>query len=622
MAGLKVLAPLVAAAAAAWLAACGGGAGAPAADATRAARATSLGGRREVASNVRFEDYAGTKACEPCHAAYVTSWLASPMHAMTRDARTATVRGPFGSGSFTFKDDAARLEMDGETRFVTLRSARHGSGTWRVTKVIGGHHREDYVGLPVAEPRAGAAPLATPDEEVVLPVSFVFAPGGVGASAPKTAGALRYKGYSVMVKERTGLKVGPTWRQTCIFCHNTVPYLSTVLGAVAGKGARPYQGEVVDPLLPEALRASYVVTDPAGLSRALAAETARLGAHGPATAEAAISATRSRFGEKHLVELGIGCEACHLGAAEHARDPSAVPSLEPRASFLEVRTPKGRPADRINRACARCHQVLFSGYEHTWEGGSRRAGPGGSNINSGEARDLMLGACASELSCVGCHEPHAKDATASLRSLDAAGKDALCTRCHGKLAAPEALRAHAHHDPGREGARCVGCHMPEKTMSLDGTLTAYHRIGSPTDPARVLLDRPVECALCHADASVEKLVSTMERWWGKRYDRDALRKLYGDLDANALRATAARGKPHEQGVAYHALGRARSEAALPELTEGLRHPYPLVRGYAKRALDAVAGAPLPIDIDADDAALEAQIRAWEARRPAPPRAGR
>ncbi len=594
------LAALVVAGAAA--AACAGSA--PRAPEPSAAPAGALGTRREVASNVRFADYAGTKACEPCHASYVKSWLASPMHNMTRPASSlaaGAVRGPFDGTTFSFKGDSAKLEASGRERFVTLTSTKHGSGVYRVTKVIGGHHREDYVGIPVAAPRPDAPALGEPDEELVLPVSFVYA-----------TQSLRYKGYSVMVKERSGLKAGPVWKQTCIFCHNTTPYLSTVLGALAGRGAKPYQGEVVDPLLPDAKRASYVVTDPSALKAALADEMARLGVKGrEGTPIDALSVTRGAFREKHLVETGIGCESCHLGAAEHVRDPSLVPSLEPRSAFFEVRpASKSGRAERVNRACARCHQVLFSGYEHTWEGGERRRSPGGSNINSGEARDLMLGACASELSCVACHEPHARDATASLRALDAAGKDALCTRCHAKYAAPEALRAHAHHDPTKEGARCIACHMTGKTMSLDGGLTAYHRIGSPTDPERVLLDRPVECALCHADKSVGALVETMEAWWKKRFDRPSLEKLYGDLSANALLATAERGKPHEQGVAYHALGRARSTAAVPVLAEGLRHPYPLVRGYAKRALDAIAGAPVPIDIDAPDEALDAQVRAW------------
>ena len=545
----------------------------------------------EVSSNIRFSDYAGTKACAKCHSDHVASWLRSPMHNMTREAALADVRGPFDGTVFRLKDDTAKLDTEGGARFVTITSKRFGSGKYRVTRVIGGTHREDYAGV-----------LVGGDETVerVLPVTYVFA-----------TRSLRYKGYSVMVKERPGLRIGPVWSETCIFCHNTAPHLSTVLGAIAGPSAGAYQGEVVDPLLPANLRASYVVTDARGLSAALAEEIARLGGkNAHPTPREAVSATRTRFRAEHLVEVGIGCESCHLGSAEHVRDPGTKPSLEPRSPFFEVKTKSGSRAERVNRACARCHQVLFSGYDPTWEGGSRKRNPGGSHINSGEARDLMLGACASKLSCVECHEPHAANATASLRALDAAGQDALCTRCHEQYASPDALRAHSHHDPAREGARCLSCHMPKKNMSLDGDLSRYHRIGSPTEPERVLLDRPLECALCHADESVESLAGTMEKWWNKSFERGALANLYGSLDANVMRATAERGKPHEQAVAFFVLGRARDRAAAPILASQLTHPYPLVRGYAKRALDSVAGAPVPIDIDADEAEIEARAKTW------------
>ena len=165
-------------------------------------------------------------------------------------------------------------------------------------------------------------------------------------------------------------------------------------------------------------------------------------------------------------------------------------------------------------------------------------------------------------------------------------------------------------DPAGEGARCLSCHMPKKNLALDGTLSRYHRIGSPNDPQRVLLDRPMECALCHADKSVEALVSTTEKWWKRPFDREPLRKLYGDLEANVLLATAERGKPHEQAVAFYLLGESRSKPALPILATQLTHPYPLVRGYAKRALDTIVGAPIPIDIDAEDATIEATTKSW------------
>jgi predicted CXXCH cytochrome family protein len=611
-AGVALLAAVVLLAAVA-LASCGPPAPRAAVSASAAAGASA----RVVSSNILYADYAGSRACEGCHAAQAEAWRRSPMHNMTREPTIPDVRGPFDGTVFRFKDDSARLELRDGVRFITLDSKRFGSGTYRLTRVIGGHYREDYAGVAVTAARADARAVTSPPEELVLPVSWVF------ATAQGAKAALRYKGYSVMVKERPGLHAGPVWNQTCIFCHNTPTYLATVLGALAGPKARPYQGEVVDALLPRARRAEWVVTDDRALGAALEGELAHLGVtRSRPTLIEVVDATRRSFRREHLVELGIGCEACHLGSAEHVRAPERLPSFEPRSAFMAVRWPAPASegpaqlrAARINRVCARCHQVLFSGYEPTWEGGRRHGSPGGSNVNSGEARDLLLGACASTLSCVECHAPHAPDGTARLRALGPAEKDALCTKCHDGYASASALRAHAHHDPAGEGARCLSCHMPKKNLSLDGALSRYHRIGSPNDPQRVLLDRPIECALCHGDKSPESLAATMEAWWKRPFDRVALGKLYGDLDGNVLVATASRGKPHEQAVAFYLLGEARARAAVPLLASHLTHPYPLVRGYAKRALDAIAGAPLDIDLDADDAVIEAQAKAWVAAHP-------
>ncbi|OJY15607.1 MAG: hypothetical protein BGO98_23275 [Myxococcales bacterium 68-20] len=593
---------LLAVLSAAAIAACSGSPGASSGGAKRPAAASGSG---TVTSNVEFADYAGSHACERCHAEYVDTWRRSPMRNMTREARTADVKGPFDGTVFHFHGDTVRLESAGADRFITISSKRFGDGIYKLTRVIGGHHREDYAGVAVGAVREGAPALGDPSHERVFPVSYMLAEQ-----------KLRYKGYSVMVKERDGLKIGAVWNQTCIFCHNTVPYVSTVLGALAGTGG--YQGQVLDPLLPASMRASYAVTNQAAMTSMLEQELARLGAPGTKpTLQNAVATTRSRFRASHLVEVGIGCESCHLGAAEHVKDPTRLPSFEPVSDAFEVRlapprsarlAANGKRAETLNRVCARCHQVLFSGYDPTWEGGSRKRSPGGSNINSGEARDMMLGGCASKLACSDCHDPHAHDGTSALRKLEPAKEDALCTRCHDSYSSPDALRAHSHHDPAGEGARCLNCHMPRKNMALDGTLSRYHRIGSPTDMPKVLLDRPVECALCHADKEVGTLVRTMEKWWNKRYERGALEKLYGSLDANAVLATAERGKPHEQAVAFQLLGDARVKSAVPVLAGQLTHPYPIVRGYAKRALDAIHGSPVDIDIDADEAVIVEQAR--------------
>jgi len=497
------------------------------------------------------------------------------MHRMTREARGVEVRAPFDGTRWAFKQDAVVLEQRGAERFIRIESGAAGAAkTYRVTRVIGGRTREDFAGVDVEGGK----------EELVLPVSFVYA-----------TGALRYKGYSVMLHERTTLRPGPVWSRTCIFCHNTVPEMDRLLGAVVGSGAHAYQGEQVDHWLPPERRAHVRVSDDEQFAAAAGQEMARLGGVPPSGRSArevagrAIDVVRAGFDGAALIEVGIGCEACHGGSLEHTRDPRVHPTFVPTAPWLDVAFPThAGPAQAIDRACARCHQVLFSRYPYTWEGGRRGdATAGGSHINSGEGRDFLLGGCASAMSCTACHDPHGADDPAKMRLMATPAGNATCTACHAALADRERLRSHAHHDPSGAGGSCVACHMPRKNMGLDGALTRYHRIGSPTDPARVLGDRPLECALCHQDASVRKLVDAMEGWWPRRYPRQRLEELYGSLDANVMRATLERGRPHEQAVAIGTLVEAHARDAAPFIGRQLSNEYPLVREWARRGLDAL-----------------------------------
>lgn len=548
-------------------------------------------------SNVLRRDYAGQKSCAGCHGEIAAKFSAAPMHDMTRDAKTARIVAPFDGSVFRFKDDSATFELRGGQRFVAVRSAAFGNHDYRVTKIIGGRHREDFVGIA----------KDSIDEEI-LPVSYLVGPK-----------RFRYKGYSVMSEERPGLKAGPVWKTTCIFCHNTVPLLSTELGLLS-PGSRGYQGSNADKFLPPALRATVRVTDKARLAEALTEELAFLRGQkaGPnddpqevaALTATTLNETRGRFDERHVVDLGVGCEACHGGAKAHVKDPRVRPSFAPVGGGVEVSLPgvgtggeptsgdggKSGRAGEINRACARCHHVLFSGYQPTWEGGKRAIDPGGSPINSGEARDFLLSRCASTLACTACHDPHERSDARAKATFETKAGDSLCVSCHGKFAAKAAREAHTHHSDDGAGGRCVSCHMPRKNMGLDGRLTRYHRIGSPTDAARVERDRPLECALCHADKTAGALLSDLERFWGKRYDRSRVERLYGGLDANILRTTAALGLPHEKAAALGALGLAKDRLATTIMAESLTHPIPLIREYARGALEATVGAPITFDV--------------------------
>lgn len=534
------------------------------------------------------------------------------MHGMTRDAGTAAIRAPFAGEVFRFKGDQVLMETRGNQRFMRLHTREDGESLYRITRVIGGRYREDFVGVDVT---GRSDPETDPGkgDERVMPASYVFA-----------TGTWRYKGYSVLVKERPRLQVAGVWRQQCIFCHNTVPHLSTLFDDLHDE--RPsYQGSVSDDLLPESLRWEAVTIDRTGLVRAVNKEIDFLvgKASAASTAEEALSAaievTRQRFGPEHFVEIGIGCESCHGGSREHVDDPRRQPAFEVRSGIVReglAASPRAPSrAQWINRTCMRCHTVLFTRYAHTWEGGHRYRNPGGSNINSGEARDFMLGGCASELSCTSCHDPHAADSPDALRALAGDAGTRLCTSCHSDLGSREAVAAHSHHDPDGEGASCIGCHMPRKNMGLGYRLTRYHRIGTPADRVRVENDRPLECALCHTDRSVASLVETMERWWGRRYSRDRLRGLYGrNLSVNPLRVTLRRGKPHEQVVAAAVLGESRDRTAAGAIAQHLTHPYPLVRYFAAQALFDLHGEWPTVDLDADGSAIREQARQWlEAR---------
>jgi predicted CXXCH cytochrome family protein len=444
------------------------------------ANARTVAHRGEVRSNIARADYAGSEACKSCHAREYTAWLDSPMHRMTRDLHHTQIAAPFTGAKFDFRDDSVKLEEISGERFMRLHHAAGKEELFRVTKVIGGRYREDFVGAEVDE----SAPLgAKVDAERILPVSYL-----------SFNGEWRYKGYSVMVRERPALEPGVVWKTGCIFCHNTAPSLSLLLDDIYGPGAHSYQG-AVSVELPEDKRPRYIVTDEAALKAALGKELAFLGRprdiasyDSKRALTVGIDATRDNFDEKNLVELGIGCEACHGGSREHVSDPTHVrPSLALRSDFLTVTTPAGAEpthAEDVNRTCSKCHTVLFSRYPYTWEGRDRRRGPGGSSINSGEARDFLLGDCNKQLSCTHCHDPHTEDPKSALAALEGPKGDALCESCHQNLRGDDALRAHTHHAPSSAGSRCLNCHMPKKNMGLAYELTRYHRIGSPTSRRR------------------------------------------------------------------------------------------------------------------------------------------
>jgi predicted CXXCH cytochrome family protein len=555
-------------------------------------------------SNILRADYAGSRACAECHKELYDRWAASPMRNMTRDASSATIRAPFDGAMLHVGRETATMEMDGKTRIMRVVDAT-GTHRFKVTKVIGGRYREDFVGI-----EQGGDGL-----EHVLPATYVFA-----------TKSWRYKGYSVMVKERPRMSWRGVWSRECVPCHNTLPYVTMLYDELHGPGLPGYQGKLSDRVLPPSRTWKAEALDVPALTRELDGEIMFLDGDKAQETElkpvlvAAATAMRKKLGGAHLVELGVGCEACHNGAKAHASDSNITPSFEPRSSVVGFTPPPGQTGTRaqwINRTCARCHTVLFTHYEWTWEGAGRKdQHPGGSSTNSGEGRDFQLGGCSTQLACTGCHDPHVEDTPTTLAQMATPAGNHLCTSCHKQFGSDKAIEIHTHHPQGSTGTSCIACHMAKKNMGLDYALVRYHRIGSPTETRRVNSDRPLECALCHADKSVEQLVTTMEQWWHKKYDREKLKALYGeDLSVNAIRATLERGKPHEQAAAIGVLGQAKDKSAVAALVPMLSHEYPLVRYYAQRALQLITGDPVAIDVGKAAVDVQRDANAWLSRQP-------
>jgi hypothetical protein len=67
-----------------------------------------------------------------------------------------------------------------------------------------------------------------------------------------------------------------------------------------------------------------------------------------------------------------------------------------------------------------------------------------------------------DVTCEACHGPGADH---SAQAKAAAGGDLVCAQCH--WVQRYAAETHHHHQPGSEGASCIGCHMPPRLYMVN-----------------------------------------------------------------------------------------------------------------------------------------------------------
>jgi predicted CXXCH cytochrome family protein len=485
--------------------------------------------------------YVGTAACATCHPDEAKRWQGSHHELAMQLPTPRTVLGNFAGATFS-KDGVTSTFFRRDGQYVVRTDGPDGAlHDYRVAYTFGVDPLQQYL--------------------LELPNGRLQALGIAWDTRPKAAGGQRW--FDLYPKEHIDHRdvlhwTGPmqNWNFMCAECHST------------------------------GLRKNY-------------------------------RAEGERF-ETTWSDLDVGCEACHGPGAQHVAWVAAYKeghaAADPRRGFAvaladtgawelaagaSIAHRSGPPSTRAEvAACARCHsrhaqiadddgptgldqtrrvalleqplyhadgQILDEVYEY------------GSFVQS---RMFAVG-----VTCSNCHDPH------SLR-LRAQG-NALCAQCH--VPAVFDTPQHHYHPAGSAGARCVSCHMAERTyMVIDGRRDHSFRV--PRPDLSLSLGTPNACTDCHADKSARWAADAVAGWYGPQRRQgwhygDALaagRSEQPDAERQLLRVTGDPAAPAiARATAVALLEPLLSPRSLPALQAAARDPDPLVRRAAAESAAAL-----------------------------------
>lgn len=516
---------------------------------------------RQTYSNILPEDYVGPETCAGCHPKKFDLWSHHPHSRMNQLPTDQSVLGDFSDAVLNLPHGAVTFSRGPDGYQMAVSRAGQPLRRYRVTRTVGTLVMQFYIGVQLEGPETRDHAIY---DEHMLPFAYWV---GLKRWLPKhyfdpdgpedlEDGVPRVEGLDKISDVRP-------YGQVCLNCHNTYPYAYRVAHEM-------FAG------FPDATVAAAF----GPLSRKLA-DTVSVGP----SLESFAWLNNRLDPDRHLVTLGISCESCHFGGREHALRGEKI-RFVPASPFLRV-SPKdpGRPVSdsrknpaTVNGICVQCHS-----------GNARLFPNGASQCNSREGLDFRRGACASQMRCVDCHEPH----TAGPPAGAPVNPDhlALCVTCHERLGDPAAAAAHARH-PAGAGVSCLDCHMPRYTQGLGG-LVRTHRICLPVEKPMAAAASANACNLCHLDKSLDWTLRELEKGWnqdavggdrrGAPPDRATPLGLVWLRGADpGLRLLAA------QSYAGSPLGK----TVLPDLLRALDDPEPINRVFAEMAVGRVRGRKL------------------------------
>jgi predicted CXXCH cytochrome family protein len=535
-------------------------------------------GRQDTgdSSNIYRRDYAGPDACQNCHKQQYAGWSQHPHRWMNARAEGSLVKGDFsdrrmaylgGEVTFTKVDDSYRMRLKrGDIR-----------REYAVDQTIGSRFFQYYVGKQLRGPEPSEHPVYT--ESHVLPLGYwldrqewvpvVHVHDDFQDRTRYDPFAAREFSEDDKNFDAYAAKTINLYRAQCNHCHDTFPLgdmfikypelLGSLLPTRVGLSLPEYIRSARPALWPADKESQDLSPDVyLALMRKFAYSDAR----------------------EHAVTLGISCEACHLGARQHAEGKLAKPKFFPNAPEIVIRAgdsphEMGRTHDNVNWACGRCHngqRPRYAGGMATW--------------NSTESTDAQRGHCYSELTCIRCHNPH--EAIGPSWPKSPHQDDAICLSCHTSLEPEKARMAHTRHTLAGEGSRCMNCHMPRINEGLQDVVRT-HTIFSPTNRAMIESNQMNACNQCHVDQPIDWTLTHLKEWYGATYDRGKIAANYPDRKLPAT-INWLRGKSENvRLVAADSLTRANATWALPDVLKALDDPFLLNRQFARIGIERMLG---------------------------------
>lgn len=553
-------------------------------------------------SNILPQDYVGTAACAECHEEQFALWDRHPHSKMNQLPTPQSVMGDF--------DNAVMKLPDGEVRFTTeFPSGQDSSGDGsrnpqyfmsvyrgeqlvrrsQVTRTVGSRYIQSYIGRQLSGPESADHDIY---REHKLPWSYRFRmnrwlPGSyfnICCDEPQVDGI-----SSDETVDQTPRVV--LYSEVCKNCHNTIPYVFRIFSQplVGFRDARI--AAAVDPL-----------------SERLTKVLGPLSHAKPGTASAIAGFIDALDPDEHPGTPGIGCESCHLGGREHAEHEGKIHFL-PTSGYTRVLSLDGHAPISESRSdsrtmlgtCTQCH----SGNNELLPNGAAKG-------NSREALDFHSGSCASQMSCIDCHDPHTASALPS-GGLNLQAHIDVCTKCHQPYADQAFALKHSGHSAAAS-VTCLDCHMPRQTRGVDA-LIRTHRISHPVEASMVNAGSVNACNICHLDQSTNWTLQKLAETWNRQISIDPDAQIAGWLDQPVGEMWLESDDSHlrlmaTQLYADSPLGRSQMESLL----QGLNDPEHVNRVFAMFAAAIITGHSLeeafPVDIADSPANRQEQIDNW------------